>query len=147
MKKAGFLTLGAALVVVSSAGYAQQTSAGTSAPEGAPQTSANPTASTDAQAGTAGTTEANGSASAAEFTATEVKQFASAAVAIQELQQDTTLVEADKQSKMTAVIEKSGLDVPRFNQIAQASASDPALMQWVQAAAAQTQNAAEPAAQ
>lgn len=73
---------------------------------------------------------------AASFTDTDVDQFASAALAVQEIQKDTSVADADKQAKMASAVTSSGLSAEKFNAIATASQSDPALMKRIQLAAA-----------
>jgi hypothetical protein len=87
----------------------------------------------------------------AKFTDAEVKQFASAALAVQQIREDTATSDADKQPKMAAAVQQSGLTPQRFNEIAQASQNDPALTERIQTAAAAAQQQqtapAAPAAQ
>lgn len=71
----------------------------------------------------------------ASVTDTEVRQFASAAMAVNDIQKDGGLADAEKQTKILAAVQQSGLSPQRFNEIAQASRSDSGLMQRVQAAA------------
>jgi hypothetical protein len=73
---------------------------------------------------------------AASYTDADVDQFASAALAVQKIQQDATVPDADKQTKMSAAVTSSGLTPEKFNAIATASQSDPALMKRIQTAAA-----------
>ena len=72
----------------------------------------------------------------------EVGQFATAVVAVNKIQQDASVADADKQTKMAAAVTGSGLTPHRFNEIAQASQADPALMTRIQAAAAKQMKAA-----
>lgn len=71
----------------------------------------------------------------------EVDQFAKAVLAVQNIQQDTTAAPADKQTKMAAAVQASGLTPEKFNEIAAASNADPALMQRIQLAAGKAQSA------
>lgn len=71
----------------------------------------------------------------------ELKQFAKAALAVDKVSKDTTVAAADKQKKMAEAVTSSGLPPARFNEIAQASQSDPALQQKVQAAIVAEQQA------
>jgi hypothetical protein len=83
------------------------------------------------------------------FSDGDVDQFASAAIAVQNIQKDTAVPDADKQTKMASAVTSSGLTAEKFNAIAQASQSDPALMKRIQTAAAtkmQGSAAAAPAA-
>jgi hypothetical protein len=74
-------------------------------------------------------------AGASTFSDAEIKQFAAAAVEVTKIQQDTSIAEADKQPKMLAALQASGIPPEKFNQIGQAAAADPALQQKIQAAA------------
>lgn len=74
-------------------------------------------------------------ASASNFSDDDIKQFAAAAVEVTKIQQDTSIAEADKQPKMVAALQASGIAPEKFNQIGQAAAADPALQQRIQAAA------------
>lgn len=86
-------------------------------------------------------------AGASSFTDTEIKQFAAAAVEVTKIQQDASIAAADKQPKMLAALQASGMPPEKFNQIGQAAAADPALQQKIQAAAPAAGAApAEPAA-
>ncbi len=60
-------------------------------------------------------------------------------VAVNKVQADTTVAEADKQAKLLEAVEQSGLDAQKFNEITQAVQNDSALQQRVQAAAAAAQ--------
>jgi len=86
-------------------------------------------------------------AAATTYTDADVDQFAGAALAVQKIQQDATVPDADKQTKMAAAVSSSGLTPEKFNAIATASQSDPALMKRIQiAAAAKMQASGAPAA-
>ena len=78
----------------------------------------------------------------ADINDAEVNQFATAVVAVNKVQQDTTVADADKQPKMMAAVTTSGLTAQRFNAIAKASQADPALMTRIQTAAAAQMKAA-----
>lgn len=75
----------------------------------------------------------------ASVTDAEVGQFVKAVTAVQAIAKDPATPAADKQTKMAAAVQQTGLPPERFNQIASASQSDPALMQRIQAAAAKPQ--------
>jgi len=125
MKTITATAFGAALALAMTGGAAQ-----------AQQDTANP-ASPPAQS-PAGNSKADAGATAsASFTDTEVRQFAGAALSVNKIQQEGGVPAAEKQTKILAAVQKSGLSPQRFNEIAQASRSDPALMQRVQAAAAE----------
>ena len=74
-------------------------------------------------------------AGASAFSDAEIKQFAAAAVEVTKIQQDSSIAAADKQPKMLAALQASGMPPEKFNQIGQAAAADPALQQKIQAAA------------
>lgn len=74
-------------------------------------------------------------AGASSFSDAEIKQFAAAAVEVTKIQQDSSIAAADKQPKMLAALQASGIPPEKFNQIGQAAAADPALQQKIQAAA------------
>jgi len=75
-------------------------------------------------------------APAASYTDADVDQFATAALAVQKIQQDAAVPDTDKQTRMSAAVTSSGLTPEKFNAIATASQSDPALMKRIQTAAA-----------
>jgi hypothetical protein len=85
-------------------------------------------------------------ASAASFSDDEIKKFASAAVELNKIQTDTTVTADQKQPKMLAAVQATGLDPQKFNAIGQAAQSDPALQQKIQAAASASAPAAAPSA-
>ncbi|WP_150292896.1 DUF4168 domain-containing protein [Sphingobium estronivorans] len=85
-------------------------------------------------------------AGATAFTDAEIKQFAAAAVEVTKIQQDSSIAAADKQPKMLAALQASGMPPEKFNQIGQAAAADPALQQKIQAAAPAAAAPAAPAA-
>ncbi|OAN54979.1 DUF4168 domain-containing protein [Sphingobium sp. TCM1] len=72
---------------------------------------------------------------ASNFSDADIKQFAAAAVEVTKIQQDSSIPDADKQPKMVAALQASGIPPEKFNQIGQAAAADPALQQRIQAAA------------
>ena len=74
-------------------------------------------------------------AGANNFSDADIKQFAAAAVEVTKIQQDSSIPDADKQPKMVAALQASGIPPEKFNQIGQAAAADPALQQRIQAAA------------
>lgn len=129
------ILLGVALIA-SPAAFAQD--APTTPSQDAQTSPSTPDASTSAPA-TAGTPDAGmaaqGSGTAAVSDA-EVTQFASAALAVDKVRKDTSVAEADKNTKMVEAISSSGLQPARFNEIAQAMQADPALNKRIQEAAA-----------
>lgn len=129
-----FSSLAAASALIASAAVAQ-----TTAP--AQTTPAQPAAPATQDQGTTGA----GTASASTFTDTEVKQYATAALAVNKINADTSIPTAEKNTKFVAAITASGLQPQRFNEISQAMASDTALNQRIQAAAAQAQTSGQSA--
>jgi len=129
-----FSSLAAASALMASAAIAQTTTlAQTTAP--AQTTPAQPAAPATQEQGTTGA----GATSTSTFTDTEVKQYATAALAVNKINADTSIPTAEKNPKFVAAITASGLQPQRFNEISQAMASDTALNQRIQAAAAQAQ--------
>lgn len=78
------------------------------------------------------------------ITDAEVTSFAKAVVALDPIQKDAALAEPEKQAKMAAKVQESGLEPAKFNQIAQTAQSDPALQTKVQAAIQAQAGAAAP---
>ncbi|ODP39650.1 DUF4168 domain-containing protein [Sphingomonas turrisvirgatae] len=76
----------------------------------------------------------------------EITSFAKAAIAVDKVNKDTALPDADKPKKLAEVVTAAGIQPTRFNEIAVASGSDAALQQRIQAAIVAEQNAAAPAA-
>ena len=75
------------------------------------------------------------SAAAGKFSDADIKLFAAAAVEVTKIQSDTSIADAEKQPKMLAALQASGIAPEKFNEIGQAAAADPALQQRIQAAA------------
>lgn len=130
-----------AAAAFSTAAIAQQAPATSPAAAAAPagEAPAAPAPAADAQqaytAPESATVPASPDASAqAAISDAEVQQFASAAMALEAIDQDTTIPDADKQPAMAAKVQENGLTPQRFNEIGQATQADPALMQRVQAA-------------
>lgn len=94
----------------------------------------------------AATAPAAPSATAGNYSDADIKQFAAAAVEVTKIQQDTSISDADKQPKMVAALQASGIAPEKFNAIGQAAAADPALQQRIQAAAPPAPAAATPSA-
>ncbi len=86
------------------------------------------------------------SSAAGAFSDADIKLFAAAAVEVTKIQSDAAVPAADKQPKMLAAVQASGLPPEKFNQIGQAAAADPALQQRIQAAAPTAPAPAAPAA-
>jgi hypothetical protein len=85
------------------------------------------------------TTTTPSTAAPTSFSDADVDAFASAALAVQKIQQDATVPDADKQTKMAAAVTSSGLTAEKFNAMATASQADPTLMKRIQTAAAKKQ--------
>lgn len=75
-------------------------------------------------------------AAAGTFTDDQVQKYATAMVAVNKVQLDATIPAADKQAKMGAIVQASGVDIPTFNAMTQASQTDKALQTRIQTAAA-----------
>lgn len=73
-------------------------------------------------------------AAPAPVTPVEVKQFAKAAIAADKVNKDTSIPAAEKPQQLAAAVSGAGLEPERFNQIAEATQTDPAIQQQVQAA-------------
>lgn len=113
---------------------AASTLAGTAAiAQNAPAATANTTASA-----------ATPTASAASYTDADVNEFATAAIAVQKIQGDASVAATDKQKQMASAVSSSGLTPEKFNAIATASQSDPALMKRIQTAASTKMEASAP---
>lgn len=78
-------------------------------------------------------------APASSFTDQEIQAYATVAVELNKIQADASVSEADKQSQMAAAVQKSGLDIAKFNAITDASKTDPALQQKLRDAVPQSQ--------
>ncbi|WP_422794968.1 DUF4168 domain-containing protein [Sphingobium mellinum] len=98
-----------------------------------------------APAGATPAAPASPSAAASKYSDADLKQFAAAAVEVTKIQSDTTVAAADKQPKMLAALQASGIAPEKFNEIGQAAAADPALQQRIQAAAPAAPAAPAPA--
>lgn len=77
-------------------------------------------------------------AAAGKYSDADIKQFAAAAVEVTKIQSDKSIADAEKQPKMLAALQASGIAPEKFNEIGQAAAADPALQQRIQAAAPAT---------
>jgi hypothetical protein len=96
-----------------------------------------------AQAPSASATPTAPGAASAKFSDGEVEQFTKAVISLQSIQRDAAVPAADKQAKMAGAVQQSGLPPQKFNEIAQASNSDPALMKRIQLAAGKIQGGAK----
>lgn len=141
MKLRYTLIIGAAMIAAPA--MAQDAPAAQTAPaQTAPAPAATPAASASGTAG-AGLAE---TAAPTAVTDAEITQFATAALAVNKIQADTSVAEADRQPKLVAAITAAGLTAERFNAISQAMQADPALNKKIQAAAATAQGSTAPAA-
>lgn len=107
-----------------------------------PQSTTPPAQTTPPQSTMPQTTPPTTAAPASSYTDTDIDEFATAAIAVQKIQQDSAVPDADKQTQMAAAVKSSGLTADKFNAIARASQSDPALMKRIQTAAASKMQAA-----
>jgi hypothetical protein len=76
-------------------------------------------------------------APAATISDAEIQAYADVAVALNKIQADASLSEADKSARMSAAVQKSGMDPSRFNAITEAASKDPQLKQKLQEAVRQ----------
>ena len=74
---------------------------------------------------------------AGEVSDEEVSSFALTALVLEQVTRDTALPEEQKEAAMMGVMQKTGMQPQRFNQIAMAGQSDTALQQRIEAAAKQ----------
>ena len=88
-----------------------------------------------AQEAAAPATPAAPAAVAGNYSEADIKQFAAAAVAVTKIQSDAGIADAEKQPKMLAALQASGIAPEKFNEIGQAAAADPVLQQRIQAVA------------
>lgn len=72
----------------------------------------------------------------ADVSDADVDQFATAVLAVQKVQGDASIADTDKQKNMADAVKQAGMTPQKFNAIATASQSDPALMKRIQTAAA-----------
>lgn len=131
-----FATFTAAVALGATGALAQSTAPQTPPAQTPPASGMTPGAAAPSAGATAQTS----------FSDSDVDQFASAAIAVQNIQNDSTVAAADKQTKMASAVSSSGLSPEKFNAIAKASQSDPALMKRIQTAAAAKMQASPKAA-
>lgn len=81
----------------------------------------------------------------ADISDEQVDRFALAALKVEQIAGDTTLDQQQKQAKMMAAVEESGMAPQEFNAIAVASQGDPQLQERIQAAASAHVEAAQSA--
>ena len=79
---------------------------------------------------------------AATVTDAEVDQYVTAALAVNKVQTDAAIPDADKAAKMSEAVTATGITAERFNAITQAMQADPALNKRIQEAGAAKQAAA-----
>jgi hypothetical protein len=75
-------------------------------------------------------------AQAGAVTDAEIEQFATAALAVNKIQNDASVAAADKGAQMSAAVTATGLTADRFNAINQAMQTDKALNTRIQTAGA-----------
>jgi len=116
----------------------------TPAPATTPAPSATPApgASTPTAPSTPG---AAATAAPATFTDAELVGFANAAIEADKIQKDATIAPAEKQTKMLAAVQAQGLEPTRYNEIAQATRTDPSLVTKIQELASASAAAKAPA--
>lgn len=109
------------------------------APAQTPAPATTPTPGTAAPATTpAAPATASGTTAAAPatFTDAELVGFANAAIEADKIQKDAAVPPAEKQTKMLAAVQAQGLEPTRYNEIAQATRTDPSLVTKIQELAA-----------
>lgn len=79
------------------------------------------------------------------FTDAELVGFANAAIEADKIQKDAAVAPAEKQTKMLAAVQAQGLEPTRYNEIAQATRTDPSLVTKIQELAAANAATAAPA--
>lgn len=114
---------------------AQQAAAPAQTP--APATTPAPSTAAPSTAAPAATPAPGATAAApATFTDAELVGFANAAIEADKIQKDAAVAPAEKQTKMLAAVQAQGLEPTRYNEIAQATRADPALVTKIQQLAA-----------
>lgn len=101
------------------------------------ETRAAPAAATEAPSATP-SPEAQGQTQV-RITPQDIDNFAKAVIEVNKIQADTSLDKTQKQTAMTAAVQKSDLDAFKFNTMVQASKTNAELKQRVQLAIAQQQ--------
>ena len=94
-----------------------------------------------APAGTAAPA-AQPAAVAATYSDEEVQKYAVALLAVNKIQADASVADADKPAKYGEAVTAAGIESAKFNEISEAMRSTPDLNQRVQAAAAKLQTTA-----
>ena len=102
----------------------------------APSTAAPSTAAPSTPAPAATPAPGATAAAPATFTDAELVGFANAAIEADKIQKDVAIAPAEKQTKMLAAVQAQGLEPTRYNEIAQATRADPALVTKIQQLAA-----------
>lgn len=69
------------------------------------------------------------------FSEAELQAYAGVAAKLNQIQAEAGLSETDKQAQMASAVQSSGLDIAKFNAITEASKTDTALREKLQAAA------------
>ena len=126
---------------------AQQAAAPAQTPAPATTTSPSATPAPGASTSTAtpSTPGAAATAAPAIFTDAELVGFANAAIEADKIQKDAAIAPAEKQTKMLAAVQAQGLEPTRYNEIAQATRTDPSLVSKIQELAAASAAAKAPA--
>lgn len=75
-------------------------------------------------------------AAASTFTDAELVGFASAAIQADKIQKDASIAAEEKQTQMLAAVQAQGLEPARYNEIAQATRTNPDLVKKIQDLAA-----------
>ena len=75
-------------------------------------------------------------ATAGPYSDDDVQKYAVALVAVNKVQTDAGITDADKPAKMAAAVNQSGVDIVKFNAMTQAMQADKALAARIQTAAA-----------
>ena len=113
---------------------AQQAAAPAQTP--APATTPAPSAAPAPGATTAAPATGATATAPATFTDAELVGFANAAIEADKIQKDAAIAPAEKQTKMLAAVQAQGLEPTRYNEIAQATRTDPSLVTKIQELAA-----------
>lgn len=93
-------------------------------------------AAAPAQTPAPATNTGSSAAAATTFTDAELVGFANAAIEADKIQKDAAVPPAEKQTKMLAAVQAQGLEPTRYNEIAQATRTDPSLVTKIQELAA-----------
>lgn len=78
-------------------------------------------------------------APSAAFGIEDVQKFVTVSAELRKIQDDATLAQADKQQRMAEVVRSQGLEIQRYNEIAEAAQTNPGLQKQIQDLSAQHQ--------